>query len=46
MAQIKEDLERMSRKLQEEYSKWGFNTNIAKNKVHVCGYRYKSSRDG
>jgi len=31
IAQSKEDLEYIGRKLQEEYSKWGFNMNI----VHV-----------
>jgi hypothetical protein len=32
MAQGKEHLEYMCRKLQEEYSKWGLNMNIAKTK--------------
>ena len=39
MAQSKEDLEYMCRKLQEEYSKWGLTMNIAKTKYM---YRYKS----
>ena len=34
MAQSKEDLEYMCRKLREEYSKWGLTVNIAKTK-HV-----------
>jgi hypothetical protein len=37
MAQSKEDLEYMSRKLQEEYSKWDFNTNIVKTKYLSVG---------
>jgi hypothetical protein len=37
MAQSKEDLEYMGRKLQEEYSKWGFTTNIAKTKYISVG---------
>ena len=32
MAQSKEDLDYMDRKLQEQYSKWGFTINIAKTK--------------
>jgi hypothetical protein len=32
MTQSKEDLEYMGRKLQEKYSKWGLNMNIAKTK--------------
>jgi hypothetical protein len=37
MAQSKEDLEYMGRKLQEEYSKWGFTINIAKTKFMPVG---------
>ena len=37
MAQSKEDLEYMGRKLQEEYSKWGFTMNIAKTKYMTVG---------
>jgi len=37
MAQSKEDLEYMGRKLQEEYSKWGFTMNIAKTKYMPVG---------
>ena len=37
MAQSKEDLEYMGRKLQEEYSKWGFTMNIAKTKYMSVG---------
>jgi len=37
MAQSKEDLEYMGRKLQEVYSKWGFNMNIAKTKYISVG---------
>jgi hypothetical protein len=37
MAQSKEDLEYMGRKLQEEYSKWGFTMNIAKTKYVSVG---------
>ena len=37
MAQSKEDLEYMCRKLQEEYSKWGLTTNNAKTKyMYLC----------
>jgi hypothetical protein len=46
MDQSKEDLEYMSRKLQEEYSKWGLTVNSAKTKVRVLGYRYKLFRGG
>ena len=37
MAQSKEDLEYMCRKLQEEYSKWGLTMNIAKTKYMSLG---------
>jgi hypothetical protein len=37
MAQSKEDLEYMCRKLQEEYFKWGLNMNIAKTKYISLG---------
>jgi len=37
MAQSKEDLECMGRKLQEEYSKWGFTMNIVKTKYMSVG---------
>jgi len=37
MAQSREDLEYMGRKLQEEYSKWGFTMNIAKTKYISVG---------
>ena len=37
MAQIKEDLEYMCRKLQEEYSKWGITINITKTKYMSLG---------
>jgi len=37
MAQSKEDLEYMWRKLQEEYSKWGLTVNIAKTKYMSLG---------
>jgi len=37
MAQSKEDLMYMGRKLQEEYSKWGFTTNIAERKYMSVG---------
>jgi len=37
MAQSKEDLECMCRKLQEEYSKWGLTMNIAKTKYVSLG---------
>jgi len=37
MAQSKEDLEYMGRKIQEEYSKWGFTMNIAKTKYISLG---------
>ena len=37
MAQSKEDLEYMCRKLQEQYSKWGLNMNIAKTKYMSLG---------
>ena len=37
MAQSKEDLEYMCRKLQEEYFKWGLNMNIAKTKYMSLG---------
>ena len=37
MAQNKEDLEYMGRKLQEEYSKWGFTMNIAGTKYMSVG---------
>ena len=37
MAQSKEDLEYMSQKLREEYSKWGFAMNIAKTKYMSMG---------
>ena len=37
MAQSKEDLEYMCRKLQEEYFKWGLNMNIAKIKYMSLG---------
>jgi len=37
MAQSKEDLDYMGRKLQEEYSKWGFTMNIAKTKYMSVG---------
>ena len=37
MAQSKEDLEYMCRKLQEEYSKWGLTINIAKTKNMSLG---------
>ena len=37
MAQSKEDLEYTGRKLQEEYSKWGFTMNIAKTKYMSVG---------
>jgi hypothetical protein len=39
MAQSKEDLEYMCRKLQEEYSKWGLTMNTDKNKIHVFGLK-------
>jgi len=37
MSQSKENLEYMGRKLQEEYSKWGFTMNIAKTKYMSVG---------
>ena len=37
MAQSKEDLEYMCRKLQEVYSKWGLTVNIAKTKYMSLG---------
>ena len=37
MAQSKEDLEYICRKLQEEYSKWGLTMNIAKTKYMSLG---------
>jgi len=37
MAQSKEDLEYMCRKLQDEYFKWGLNLNIAKTKYMSLG---------
>jgi hypothetical protein len=37
VAQSKEDLEYMCRKLQEEYSKWGLKMNIAKTKCMNLG---------
>ena len=37
MAQSKEDLEYMCRKLQEEYSKWGLTMNIAKTNYMSLG---------
>ena len=37
MAQSKEDLDYMCRKLQEEYSKWGLTMNIAKTKYMSLG---------
>jgi len=38
MAQSKEVLKYMCRKLQEDYFKWGLNMNIAKKKNIVFGY--------
>ena len=37
MAQSKEDLQYMCRKLQEQYSKWGLTMNIAKTKYMSLG---------
>ena len=37
MAQSKEDLDYMCRKVQEEYSKWGLTINIAKTKCMSLG---------
>jgi hypothetical protein len=37
MAQSKKDLEYMGRKLQEDYSKWGFAMDIAKTKYMSVG---------
>jgi len=46
MAESKEDLVCMCRKLEEEYYKWSLIMKIAKKKIHVLGYRYKSFRVG